>query len=113
MKKLRLNLAALTVDSFQTDDVGGGTGTVEGYVSTQCTGGFITCNDGNTCVPAGATCSQETCYVSCNRCPGDPNYETYDGCGDPIYSSPYTGCGNCEVSVNEVGTCIAPCTFQC
>jgi hypothetical protein len=110
MKKLRLNLDALSVETFQTDDVVNGTGTIEGYISTRCTGGAMTCNDANTCVPAGATCDNDTCYVSCNgSCPCYPNYETYDGCGGPIDSSVYTGCGNCQVSVNEVGTCIAPC----
>src|ERR1051325_7990546 len=114
MKKLRLNLDALSVESFETDDLVDATGTVEGYISTRCTGGALTCNDANTCVPAGETCAQDTCYVSCyGSCPCQPVYPS-DDCTGPIDSSVYTGCGNCNVSVNEVGTCIAPCqSFYC
>jgi hypothetical protein len=92
MKKLRLNLDALAVETFQTDNADGPTGTVEGYVSTQCTGGVLTCNGGNTCVAGGATCGgAETCltncYGSCVVC--EPAYDT-DGCG--LETSVYAGC---------------------
>lgn len=108
MNKLRLSLEELTVDSFQTDEARIGSGTVEGYISTRCTGGALTCDDGATCVPAGATCDNATCYVSCNG--SCPCYQTTD-CGTdtgPVDTSAYT-CSPCDVSVNEVGTCIAPC----
>ena len=110
MKKLRLDLDELTVTSFETDHAQSGGGTIEGYISTRCTGGAMTCDDGNTCVPAGATCDNDTCYVSCaGSCPCDPNYDTYDGCGGPIDSSVYTGCGNCYPTYNEAVSCQIAC----
>ncbi len=70
MKKLRLELDNLQVESFATDRGEGDRGTVEGHISTRCTGGGMTCDAGNTCGD-NATCGQNaTCYVSCNgSCP--------------------------------------------
>jgi len=70
MKKLRMELDDLQVESFATDRGDGDRGTVEGHVSAQCSAGAFTCNGGNTCVE-GATCgNNESCYVSCNgSCP--------------------------------------------
>lgn len=111
MKKLRLNLDALAVESFTAgEDELASRGTVAGHISTRCTAGAMTCDDGNTCVPAGATCDNDTCYVSCNgSCPCYPNYDTYDGCGGPVYSQAYTGCGNCSPTANEAVSCQIAC----
>jgi hypothetical protein len=76
MKKLQLKLDELAIESFETDRAAVETGTVRGYISTRCTGGAMTCDNGATCVPAGATCDLDTCYVSCpESCPHVP-----DGC---------------------------------
>jgi hypothetical protein len=79
MKKLRLQLDELNVESFTTGEGDENRGTVKGNVSTLCTGGGRTCDDGNTCV-AGDTCGDnDTCYISCfGSCPAPcTNEESY------------------------------------
>lgn len=70
MKKLRLQLENLQIESFATGNGEADRGTVEGHVSTLCTGGGRTCDAGNTC-GANDTCGDNgTCYISCNgSCP--------------------------------------------
>jgi len=71
VKKLRLELDELAVDSFATDGLLRAAGTVHGHLSAICTyacngtdGG--TCND-PTCV--GDTCNGDyTCQLSCTEC---------------------------------------------
>jgi hypothetical protein len=111
MKKLRLELDELAVESFATgEDEMATRGTVAGHISTRCTGGAMTCDDGNTCVPAGDTCANDTCYISCmGSCPCYPNYETIGCDGGGIYSQAYTGCGNCNPTANEVVSCQIAC----
>ena len=96
MKKLRLELDALRVDSFATADSEDGRGTVEGYISARCTGGTMTCNGGNTCGD-GDTCNQYTCNLSDNgSCPCYPE-TAYEG--------------SCAYTCNE--TCDPyPCTAE-
>lgn len=79
MKKLRLELDNLNVQSFATTDGETGTGTVEGYISLRCSQGDHTCNGGNTCDGVGDTCNPEnSCYVSCaGSCPCDPDDPTF------------------------------------
>jgi len=48
MKKLRLDPDSLAIETFQTEDVDGGTGTIEGYASFRCTPAPATC-DGTSC----------------------------------------------------------------
>ena len=78
MKKLRLDVEDLRVDSFATDREDEDRGTVEGFVSR---------------------------YFSCNgTCPCYPEYpDTYD-C--TIDTAAYT-CSPCDVSGNEAYTCYA------
>lgn len=109
MRKLQLSLDELSVDSFTTSDAASGAGTVEGYISTHCTNAGYTCNGANTCLPAGATCGNPTCFLSCaGSCPCYPPDPGDTTTGGGIQTAAYT-CPRCEVSVNEVGTCIAPC----
>jgi hypothetical protein len=131
MKKLNLNVDALHIESFTTDDEAVTTGTVHGQGTTNY--GAQTCNGypANTCIGHGTcfTCQYTLCgtcdgvctqAATCNTC-----NQTCDqhvaGCGPdippggggdtgPIWSSAFTACGNCQQSVNEVGTCIVPCT---
>lgn len=76
MKKLRLDVDRLEVESFAVARGGEVRGTVEGHVSLRCTGGGLTCNGGNTC-DGGDTCGAgASCYVSCNgSCPAPCTYE--------------------------------------
>ena len=128
MKKLSLSVDDLRIESFATDDARPPTGTVHGQALTNY--GAQTCNGYpvNTCVGYG-TCF--TCYYThCGTCDGCTQAETCGscngtcdygapGCGPdqpdtggggtgPIWSSGWTACDNCQQSVNEIGTCIAP-----
>jgi hypothetical protein len=114
MKKLRLNLEDLRVDSFTTADGDEKRGTVDGYyLSERCATDALTCNGpvGGSCGGGeGASCAPTTCVVdSCGgSCPCYPDYPgSVDAC--PIYSQEWTGCDNCQQSRNEIGTCIFPC----
>jgi len=81
MKKLSLDLDALQVESFDTQPVEPGRGTVHAaqcYCSCCCSGyntcyGADTCEAGwtcnNTCAPYQTCPGYNTC-VSCNTCPG-------------------------------------------
>lgn len=83
MKKLRLDLHDLRVDSFEPASADAEEGTVEGYATLRCTGNYATCRyAGDTCVEG------NTCDANCpgltwiNSCPcypetGEPetNYE--------------------------------------
>ena len=113
MKKLKLDLEELHVDSFTVSDDDLGTGTVEGYISARCTGGGITCDNANTCGGVGDTCEATVCDVSCNgSCPCYPDdpYTDYT-CGTLFTQK--ASCGVCVKSVNDVNTCVAPCTYTC
>jgi len=82
MRKLKLGLEELRVDSFDTGAAGEGRGTVHGHVSQFCTRGPVTCDVGYTC-DGGYTCAGDTCVVlSCdgacgsNLCATDPSCTT-------------------------------------
>lgn len=61
MRKIRLNLEALDVESFEPDEAGGGRGTVRGLLTAY----YELCYEGDTwqasctCEP---TCNADTCY---------------------------------------------------
>jgi hypothetical protein len=95
MRKLSLNLEALTVESFETDGSGAVRGTVQGHYGTwkesaplSCDYGCNTQQDG-TC-PSSApscdascdgTCEGHTCDASCNgTCPGQFTCDHTCGC---------------------------------
>ena len=91
MRKLNLQLNELKVESFLTDSVADGRGTVLGR------------DDATAHCDTSITLVCGTCYVSCNysACPADCG-DTYD-C--PIDSSVYTDCNNCYPTYNEAYTC--------
>ncbi|HEX8904154.1 MAG TPA: hypothetical protein VF771_04890 [Longimicrobiaceae bacterium] len=76
MRKLKLELDDLQVESFQTDESLPGLGTVHAHVSAVCTGANgNTCNGLNTCDGAATCDGAYTCnFLSCdsdcdtNRC---------------------------------------------
>jgi hypothetical protein len=95
MKKMKLELDALAVESFETAAVGKRTGTVHGAAQTQwytCPGYGETCNGGDTC--------WDSCAGTC-RC-----VTFADSCGDvSCIDTCAMTCGNCAPSVNEAHTC--------
>ncbi len=105
MKKIKLELESLTVETFSVEPGGSAprAGTVEAHADTEA--GVETCD---------ATCPN-TCHFSCeygfNSCPCYPVYETEScGCGPSgIWSCAYTGCGNCNPTPNEAVSCQIRC----
>lgn len=67
MKKLSLDLDALTVDTFETAATGAAAGTVVGHAKT----------DRDTCA---ATCIQNTCLADCSE-PTVNEWTCWDTCG--------------------------------
>ncbi|HEX6747923.1 MAG TPA: hypothetical protein VF092_11585 [Longimicrobium sp.] len=88
MKKLRLDLDAIRVDTFTTTRAEGERGTVKGHVCCCCCCPCC-CTGGNSC---GGTC--DTCLTGCGTC---------QTCA--------TACGTCE----SCGTCPGQwsCDFSC
>jgi hypothetical protein len=66
MRKLRMDLNELLVESLTTSDEAKETGTVQGYATFRCSVGVpITCG--------GDTCMQETCFPAQTcTCPTSP-----------------------------------------
>lgn len=95
MKKLRLAVDDLRVDSFVTAESGDGRGTVHAHVSCRCTnaeggtcGGTDSCNGGATC---DTDCSGVT-YV--DSCPCEP--DTYNpSCDWTCVETCHTQCVGC------------------
>ena len=80
MGKLKLDLAALRVESFDTHEAGAARGTVAGHneppLTASCGGSCV-----NTCVSCVNTClntCQNSCLGSCLSC-----YDTCDHCTHP------------------------------
>jgi hypothetical protein len=79
MRKLKLNVDALAVESFETAEQLRDTGTVQaraGALAPQpadtskiwsCDGSCVTCTDCNTCISCQITCFDATC-ISCETC---------------------------------------------
>lgn len=106
MRKMKLKLDELAVESFSIVAEVQARGTVRGRDYTE-----DTCRGQETCGGGG-----DTCWDSCDGLCGSYFCATNGAsCGAEtcVYSCGYTACGNCNVSVNEVGTCIAPCTNAC
>lgn len=104
MYKLRLALDELTVESFSIGDGMQGRGTVRAESDPT---EYDTCRGQATCGGG-----QNTCWDSCDGVCGSYFCATIDpSCWEPtcIDSCAWTGCGNCQMSVNEIGTCIVPC----
>lgn len=68
MRKLKLELDSLQVETFLTDEAAEGAGTVHGHVSLACTGANgATCNDRATCNGAYTCDGEYTCnFRSCD-----------------------------------------------
>ena len=105
MKKLKLRLDDLQVDSFQTTMVRKEKGTVFGE---QCT-----CRTQCTC-PGCPTCDAScngTCGASCN---GTCDASCYGTCGDTCdcvsndtcYDTCAGSCGTCQFSCDDMYTCV-------
>lgn len=104
MRKQRLRLDDLTVQSFSTGSGMQSQGTVRARAATE-----ETCRGQATCGGGG-----DTCWDSCDGVCGSYYCATNGAsCGAEtcIWSCAWTGCGNCELSVNEVGSC--SCTCNC
>lgn len=116
MRKLTLNIEALDVQSFTTDDIGSERGTVRGHISINCNTNFAGCTNNASCqggytCGAGASCPA----LSCDNC-GTYRCATEGSCLNEscVDSCAYTGCGNCHATPNEVGTCgLATCASPC
>jgi hypothetical protein len=81
MRKLHLDLDDVQVESFATAEAGDEAGTVQAHVSLRCTGGGLTCDNGNTCVYADTCGDWPTCYVSCHgTCPNTYNTDCQPVC---------------------------------
>jgi hypothetical protein len=68
MRKLKMDLDELMVESFETAAESAERGTVHGHLSIRCDTVNATCDDANTC--GGDTCNfaQNTCADSCGIC---------------------------------------------
>jgi len=100
MKKMKLSLDALQVESFDTASFEKRTGTVHGAAQTEwntCIGYGDTCNGGETCL--------DSCAGTCRHC-----VTQYESCLELscIDSCVYT-CPVCKPSVNEIHTCNPVC----
>src|SRR5262249_45263961 len=115
MRKLALAIEELDVQSFTTDEAGTERGTVHGHISQNCNTQFAGCTNQASC-QGGYTCQGPSCpALSCDNC-GTYRCATEGWCpnewaGD---SCAYTGCGNCNPTAGEVGTCgLATCASPC
>ncbi|HEX6368395.1 MAG TPA: hypothetical protein VF006_05650 [Longimicrobium sp.] len=108
MKKMKLDLEDLSVDSFDTSAPLEKRGTVFGEQCTcytQCTcPGCPTCQNYNTCdASCNGSCPQQTCGDSCyGTCPGQWSCEWtcdscyYTQCAQSCYGCPTVSGGPCE-----------------
>lgn len=106
MHKMKLRLDGLVVESFSIAAIGQARGTVRARDNTD-----DTCRGQATCGGGGDTCG-DSCNGVCGSWLCATNGASCGG-GSCVYSCGYTACDNCDVTANEVGTCIAPCTNTC
>jgi hypothetical protein len=100
MKKLKLNLDELTVESFATHRAGLRAGTVEGREATQyCGGPSRWCTDGGSC--------DGTCFMTCGDIPCNSYYMQ---CG--TYDAATCMGGDCFNTDGE-NTCVHTCVNTC
>lgn len=104
MKKLKLNLDELAVETFTTEHGEDGRGTVAGHATFAC----LSRKCGGTAVCTGGSCDG-TCYATC----GDEPCNSYDRtqCGGTAYENSCAG-GDCFESDNEY-TCNYTCLNSC
>lgn len=98
MPRQKLKLDDLEVESFSTGSGMQGQGTVRARAATDAT-----CRGQETCAGGG-----DTCWDSCDGLCGSYYCATNAGsCGAEtcVYTCAWTGCGNCNGSVNEAGSC--------
>ena len=105
MRKMRLELDALAVESFAAAEAGAPRGTVRGHVSLyyeDCSPSE-TCDGGNTCAGTCQSCNG-TCVYSCHATCGCPS----GGCVGPSAGCDSTAWGDvcdCEPTFNPGGGC--------
>ena len=100
MRKIRLDLDELSVESFETNGAGAERkGTVQAHAQTE----WNTCQ-GDTCDPG------NTCWDSCDGVCGTYFCATQDSCWNPscVNSCAFT-CAPCNPTAGEIGTCRFPC----
>ena len=113
MKKLKLDLDALAVESFEADAREGQSGTVAAHVFTAQCGGTNVCT---------VSCHADTCYASCN---GNSCISCYGTCPKPCegtggfyseccsnFCTPYCATGSPGCTIWEP-TCGEACTQVC
>jgi hypothetical protein len=110
MKKLKLNLDQLAVDSFTIDHRETGRGTVAGHATNTCI--TARCLNTNLCTGQGgnAPSCDGTCYATC----GDVNCASMDltHCGGgTAYEASCAG-GDC-FNTDDENTCIHTCLNTC
>ena len=68
MRKLKMDLDALLVESFDTAREPAERGTVQGHFSLRCDTVNATCDGGNTCGYPTCNFAQNSCAESCDIC---------------------------------------------
>jgi hypothetical protein len=97
MRKLKLDLDQLTVDSFDTDaDDGAQRGTVEAH-SLRCVSPFETCE----ALSCNYTCG--TCNATCASCAS-----CFNTCGNTCGGSCYGTCETCQTNCQQE-SCVYVC----
>lgn len=100
--KMKLELEALVVESFETGDAHGARGTVHGHAvwyTRHCNTDGATCDAAATCDGAySCNVNDNTCMESCgicgtNKCTGGDGDLSESGCVSGISTCP--GCMNC------------------
>jgi hypothetical protein len=105
MKKLKLDLNELAVETFATDHGGRERGTVAGHATNTC----ITARcDGTRLCTGGPSCDG-TCYATCGDEPC--NSQGLEYCGGTAYENSCAG-GDCFHTDNE-NTCEHTCLNTC
>ena len=104
MRKLKLDLEQLGVQSFVTDAAAGNPGTVLARGITHW------CTDDPTYSDGDYSCDGNSCpAATCDGCATQWKCTDTGGGGTGIWSCVYTECDNCIVTVNEVVSCNIPC----
>jgi hypothetical protein len=94
MKKLRLELDALEVDSFETSQLGYGGGTVHGEQDKVSAGPVTQCGGVQTCGGGGGGGGGQVTAGGATQCGGIQTCG--DGCGGKVSAGPVTQCGGVQ-----------------
>jgi hypothetical protein len=110
MKKIRLDLDTLSVDSFNTTTTPEERGTVQGHIPPDTYWRY--CSDGITCVDS---CEYESCNGTCAATDCGTCAATQCGtCNDPSCCPTYCGtCYDASCGNTYCGTCDPYCCCTC